>query len=177
MNVKEIRLSGSGGQGIITAGIILAEAALLDGSNALQSQSYGPEARGGASKAEVIISPTEIGYPKVTKPQILLALTQQSYESYKTGLAEDGVIVVDDSINATVLENQKLYSLPFMATAHDVLNRPVVANIIALGVIAKLTECVSLESLEKAVLARVPKGTEELNKKALAEGIALADKV
>ena len=175
MTSLEIRLSGSGGQGIITAGIILAEAALLDSKNALQSQSYGPEARGGASKAEVIISDDDIDYPKVTAPQILLALTSQAYDSYKAGVVADGIVLVDSSISAVATGEQKLYSLPILATAHEQF-RPVVANIIALGAMAKLTGCVTLESLERAVLARVPKGTEEMNRKALTAGVELAEK-
>jgi len=174
MVYTEIRLSGSGGQGIITAGIILAEAALLDGNNALQSQSYGPEARGGASKAEVIISHEEIDYPKVRAPHIFLALTPEAYTSYKGTMTPDGVILVDSAIAATPEQKQKLFSLPILETAQTQL-RPVVANIVALGAMAKLTGCVSLAALEQAVLARVPRGTEDLNKRALAAGVALAE--
>ena len=177
MEKMQIRLSGSGGQGIITAGIILAEAALLDGNNALQSQSYGPEARGGSSKAEVIISSEDIEFPKVTTPNILLSLTQPSYDLYRGSVASDATVIVDSSINALSDANQKLYSLPILATANDELKRPVVANIIALGVIAEITGCISATALEQAVLSRVPKGTEELNKKALAAGVAMAKRV
>jgi len=170
----EIRISGSGGQGVITAGIILAEAALLDGKNALQSQSYGPEARGGASKAEVIISEEDIDYPKVTAPHILLALTQEAFNNYSGGMTADGVILADASV--TVSSGHKVYSLPLLETAQKQL-RPVVANIVALGAMARITGCVTLPSLELAVLARVPKGTEDLNKRALAAGVALAEEI
>ncbi|MCL2498610.1 MAG: 2-oxoacid:acceptor oxidoreductase family protein [Symbiobacteriaceae bacterium] len=170
----EIRISGSGGQGIITAGIILAEAAIICGKNALQSQSYGPEARGGASRAEVIISDSEIDYPKVTAPNIFIALTQQAYEGYKSDLVEDAVILVDSSISATANHQQKLYQLPILETAQSKL-RPVVANIIALSALVRLTSCVSPEALEQAVLARVPRGTEEMNKNALLAGADLVD--
>ena len=94
----EIRLSGSGGQGLILAGIILAEAAIIDGKNAVQTQSYGPEARGGASRSEVIISNGSIDYPKVSKSDILLALTEEAVIKYKGSLKEDGLLILDSSI-------------------------------------------------------------------------------
>lgn len=169
----EIRLSGSGGQGIITAGIVLAEAALYDGLNALQSQSYGPEARGGSSKAEVIISDYEINYPKVTSPNILVSLTQDSYEKYKTGVAADAILIIDESIELDPNVKFTVYQLPILEVARVEL-RPVVANVVTLGALQKITQCVTYESLEKAVLDRVPKGTEELNKKALAAGARVA---
>src|SRR5665647_932364 len=94
----EIRLSGSGGQGLILAGIILADASLIQGINAVQSQSYGPEARGGASKSEVIISEEEIYFPKVQQCDLLLCLTQKSYDEYIASLKNDGILIIDDSI-------------------------------------------------------------------------------
>jgi len=171
----EIRLSGSGGQGIITAGIILAEAALYDGLNALQSQSYGPEARGGSSKAEVIISEYEINYPKVTNPDILVSLTQDSYDKYKAGVSANSIVILDESIEADADADYKVFQIPVLEIARTQL-RPVVANIVTLGALQKLTQCVSYESLESAVLDRVPKGTEALNKKALAAGAEAAAK-
>ena len=171
----EIRLSGSGGQGIITAGIILAEAALYDGLNALQSQSYGPEARGGSSKAEVIISEFEINYPKVTSPDILVSLTQDSYDKYKVGVSSSSIVILDESIEVDADADYKVFQIPVLEIARTQL-RPVVANIVTLGALQKLTQCVSFESLESAVLDRVPKGTEALNKKALAAGAEAATK-
>lgn len=171
----EIRLSGSGGQGIITAGIILAEAALYDGLNALQSQSYGPEARGGSSKAEVIISEFEINYPKVTSPDILVSLTQDSYDKYKVGVSSSSIVILDESIEVDADADYKVFQIPVLEIARTQL-RPVVANIVTLGALQKLTQCVSFESLESAVLDRVPKGTEALNKKALAAGAEAASK-
>lgn len=98
MSSIEIRLGGSGGQGLILAGIILAEAAILDGKNSVQSQSYGPEARGGSSKVEVIISNEYITYPKVLKPDILLTLASSAYLCYKNDMKENGIIIIDESI-------------------------------------------------------------------------------
>lgn len=174
-NRIEIRLSGSGGQGLILGGIILAEAAILDGNNAIQSQSYGPEARGGASKAEVIISNEEIDFPKVEKADVLLALTEVAYKKYIKSLKQDGILIADSSISIVDKDAPyKILHVPIIATAADKLGKAMVANIVALGVIEELTKVVKKESLEAAVLRRVPKGTEELNKTALNEGYMLA---
>ncbi len=170
---NEIRLTGSGGQGLILGGIILAEAAILDGKNAIQSQSYGPEARGGASKAEVIISTDEIDYPKVEKADLLLCLTQIACDKYMNSLKEEGTLVVDSSIKIPEDLPYNIIQIPILNTATEKMQRPMVANIIAIGVIQAITEVVSRDSLEVSVLKRVPKGTEELNKTALEEGYDL----
>ncbi|HZH93214.1 MAG TPA: 2-oxoacid:acceptor oxidoreductase family protein [Tissierellaceae bacterium] len=169
----ELRFSGSGGQGLITGGIILAEAAILDGKNALQSQSYGPEARGGASKAEVIISEEEISFPKVEHCDLLLSLTQLSCDKYLDSLKSGGILVIDDSVESPDRDDIKIYRIPILSTASEKLGKPMVANIVALGAIHSITGIVSRESLQNAVLSRVPKGTEELNKTALKEGYEL----
>lgn len=170
----EIRLSGSGGQGLILAGIILAEAAILDGKNAVQSQSYGPEARGGASRAEVIISNVSIDYPKVSKPDILLALTEEAMIKYKNDLRGDGLLIIDSGMEKPE-DSYRILSVPMLQTAKDKIGKIIVANIVALGTLTAATEIVSKASIEKAVLDRVPKGTEELNKKALYEGLKLGE--
>ena len=173
----EIRLTGSGGQGLILGGIILAEAALLDGKNAIQSQSYGPEARGGASKAEVIISENEIDFPKVETPDLLLALTQVAADKYAKDIKEDGILLVDASVSLPAdVRAGKVIQIPILQSALDVIGKPMVANIIAMGAIQQILNSVSKESLEAAVLSRVPKGTEELNRRALAEGYKLVEK-
>jgi 2-oxoglutarate ferredoxin oxidoreductase subunit gamma len=169
----ELRFSGAGGQGLITGGIILAEAAILDGKNALQSQSYGPEARGGASKAEVIISDEEISFPKVEHSDLLLSLTQLSCDKYLDSLKAGGILVIDESVEIPDRDDINIYRIPILSTATDKLGKPMVANIVALGAIHSITDIVSQESLQKAVLSRVPKGTEELNKSALKEGYEL----
>jgi len=168
----EIRLSGSGGQGLILAGIILAEAAILDGKNAVQSQSYGPEARGGASRAEVIISDSDVDYPKVSEPNVFLALTEEAYKKYNHDLHKDGILIIDSSIEKP-RGSYKILHLPILDVAHKKIGKSIVANIVALGALTVATDVVSRESIEKAVLARVPKGTEDLNKKALHEGFEL----
>jgi 2-oxoglutarate ferredoxin oxidoreductase subunit gamma len=170
MAAIEIRLSGSGGQGLLLCGIVLAEAAILEGLNAVQTQSYGPEARGGASKSEVIISDAEIYYPKVTKPDIFLALTQEAYDKYVDNIKKDGIIIVDQSIITRDVQCRAIYSLPIVKTAAEIVGRAMVANIVALGTINSIAGIVSDQALESAVLNRVPPGTEALNRKALIEG-------
>jgi 2-oxoglutarate ferredoxin oxidoreductase subunit gamma len=169
----EIRLAGSGGQGLILAGIILAEAAgVYDGKFVCQTQSYGPEARGGASKAEVVISDAEIDYPKAIQPDVLLALNQKSMEVFSSDLKPGGLLLVDADLVKEAPAGRVL-ALPFTRIARD-LGRAMAANIVALGALVQLTGAVSLDSLTAAVLARVPKGTEDLNRQALAAGVAAA---
>lgn len=175
----EVRLSGSGGQGMILAGVILAEAAAIyDDKNATQSQSYGPEARGGASKSEVIISDEDIFYPKATNIDLLLALTQEACNKYIDDLKETGILVVDRDRVQDIPEGKfKVYKLPIMSIAQEKVGKMIVANIVALGVITALSGVVSDEAIESAVLARVPRGTEDLNKKALLAGMEAARKL
>lgn len=171
---KEIRLSGSGGQGLILAGIILAEGAIMSKLNAVQSQSYGPEARGGASKSEVILCDEEINFPKVRKPDMLLSLTQKSYNEYSKDLREDGILIVDSSIKLNSNLNIKnTYEIPIIKTARESIGREMVSNIVALGAIGEVLDIINKENLKKAILGRVPKGTEELNIRAFEEGALL----
>ncbi|EOD01097.1 2-oxoacid:acceptor oxidoreductase family protein [Caldisalinibacter kiritimatiensis] len=170
----EIRLSGSGGQGLILAGIILAEAALLDGKNTVQSQSYGPEARGGASKSEVIISDNNINYPKVRKCDLLLSLTQEACNKYCNSTKKNGILIVDEKVIPPDLDNVQIHKTSILRTAAEKIKAPIVSNIVALGVLCETTNIVSKESLLKAILNRVPRGTEELNKKAFEAGVDLA---
>jgi len=168
----EVRLSGSGGQGLVLGGVILAEAvALFEGLNAVQTQSYGPEARGGASKSEVIISGGDIDYPKATRIDLLLCLTQEACDKYSHDLKPGGVLIADSRMVTDLPEGDyTLYHLPIIDTAKEKVGKVFVANIVALGAMAALVEAVSFESVEKAVLSRVPKGTEELNRRALKLG-------
>jgi len=173
----DIRLSGSGGQGLILMGIILAEAiGIYDGKYVAQTQSYGPEARGGSSKAEVVVSDQEIDYPKALKLDLLLAMNQKSCDDYYMDLKPKGILVVDSTfVNQVPIP--RAYQIPFTRIARDKFKREMVANIIALGAISKLTPIVSARAIEAAILARVPKGTEKLNRDALRAGISSAKKV
>ncbi|PLX17713.1 MAG: 2-oxoglutarate ferredoxin oxidoreductase subunit gamma [Candidatus Muiribacterium halophilum] len=171
----EIRLSGSGGQGMILGGVILAEAAAIhDGINATQTQSYGPEARVGASKSEVIISDGEILFPKTSDLDVLLCLTQKAAQEYIDDLKEDGILIIDSYYVGNVPSKYKnIYKIPFSQIANKEFNTTLVVNIIALGAICAATGCVSEKALFEAVKARVPKGTQEINEKAARLGIKL----
>jgi 2-oxoglutarate ferredoxin oxidoreductase subunit gamma len=172
----EIRLSGSGGQGIILMGIILAEAiGVYDGKYVAQTQSYGPEARGGSSKSEVIVSDEEIDYPKAMKPDLLLAMNQKSCDEFYPDLKPEGLLIVDSTF-VTQIPTAKAFQIPFTRIAREKFKREVVANIIALGALTRLSPLVSPKAMEAAVLARVPKGTEKLNQDALKAGMAAARK-
>lgn len=170
---KELKLSGSGGQGLLTAGVILAAAGMLDGKEVTQSQSYGPEARGGASKTDVMISDSPIDFIRVQNCDMLLCLTQLSYDRY--GKDPTACLIIDDSlkINDSYPVPAKIVKVPILATAIEKMGKPMVANVVALGAVNAALNLVSRESLEKAVLERVPKGTEDLNKRALEAGYEL----
>lgn len=173
---KEIRLSGSGGQGLITAGIILARAAVLDKANVTQMQSYGPESRGGASRADVIISNAEFYYPEATRFDVLLALTQEACDKYSLNLKDDGILIADNTFvkNISLLDTE-IYELPFTDISQEKLGTKLPTNIITLGFLVRKTNVVSEASLKKAVTNSVKSQYVELNKKALKIGYKLAD--
>jgi 2-oxoglutarate ferredoxin oxidoreductase subunit gamma len=172
----EIRLSGEGGQGLVLAGKILAEAAAIyDERNATQSQSYGPEARGGASKSEVIISDGEIDYPKAEQLDLQLALTQEAFDKYHKDMRPGGWLVIDSDAVTKVPEGDwRVVRVPFVRLAREKLGKAIVANIVALGVIVRLSKAVTEKAAEEAILARVPRGTEELNRSAYQLGLEVA---
>ncbi len=173
----EIRLSGSGGQGIIMAAIILAEAAgVYDEKYVCQSQSYGPEARGGTSKAEVIISNQTIDYPKAIKPDLLLTMNQEACNTYFPDLKTEGLLVVDSTLVHQIPTN-RVAAIPFTRIARKEIGKEMVANMVALGAVGVLSQIISLKNLEQALMARVPKGTEEINRKALHAGIEAAKRI
>lgn len=173
----EIRFSGSGGQGIITAAVVLAEAAAIyEKKFVAQTQSYGPEARGGKSKAEVVISTTAIDYPKVIKMDLFLALTQEACDSYFYDFKPNGILIVDQTLVKQV-PTSRVVAIPFTHIARDLIGREFVANMVALGALGHFCPFVSSKSIEKALLSRVPAGTEEINKRALKYGVQAAKKV
>ena len=178
MSKMELRLAGSGGQGVILASVIVAEAAVQSGKYTAQSQSYGPEARGGACKAETLISDEPIGFTKVQQPSFLMALTQKSLDKYTVSLPEDCLVLVDESLTVPDnLNGHRVLSLPILRTAKETVGRAQTANVLAVGCINALLGITDEETLKKAALLHVPRGTEEINLRALSEGVKLASAV
>lgn len=175
----EIRLSGEGGQGLVLAGKILAEAAAIyEGINATQSQSYGPEARGGASRSEVILSDEDIDFPKAVNLDLLLALTQEACDKYVRDLKPDGTVMIDSDAVLKPPEGAfRVWSAPVIRNAREKIGREIVANIVALGIITRMAGVISEESVREAILTRVPRGTEEVNIKAFDLGLSMAEEM
>ena len=172
---KQIRLAGTGGQGQILAGIILAEAAVIhDGLYATQTQSYGPESRGGASRAEVIISDQPIDYPKVVEADFLLCMSQAAYDRYAEEVTEGGIILVDSTLVHAESPSDHLIATPITRMAEENLGRAIVANVVGLGMLVGVSAAVSEAAARKAVAHRVPRGTEKLNLRAFDLGFSTA---
>jgi len=167
--------SGSGGQGVITAAIILAEAAVLyDNLIAVQSQAYGPEARGGATRSDVIISDTTINYPKVIQPNVLVCLTQEAYNKFYTIIRPGGLLITDSRyVKIQRKADAKQRELPIYATVMEKIGKPIVFNICMLGALLSLTDLVQPESVMKVIKTRIPKSFLDLNQKALDIGLKL----
>ena len=169
---REVKFAGFGGQGIILAGLICGKAAsLYDKKNAVLTESYGPEARGGACSAGVIISTSKIYYPHVGAPDTMMIMSQEAFKTYGPTITDNGVMVVDTDL-VTVSDVKlgvKLYRVPFTKLSEEVGKR-IVANIVMLGAFTAIAGAVSFEAMKKAILATVPKGTEELNLRAFQKG-------
>jgi 2-oxoglutarate ferredoxin oxidoreductase subunit gamma len=174
MSRTEIRLTGFGGQGIILSGYIVGKAAAIhDKKRATFTQSYGPESRGGACSAQVIISDEPISYPHLINPSILVVMSQEAYNKYAPTLGDGALLIVDQDLVETgeVASNVKLLSVPATRLAEE-LGRKIVANIVMLGFFAAVISeaVVSVEAMREAILSSVPKGTEELNLRAFEKG-------
>ena len=170
-------LSGAGGQGIISMGVILAEAAVLhDGLNAVQTQSYGPEARGGATRSDVIISDAPIYFPKVLQPNVLLALTSEAAVKYLP-LARPGALMLYDSdlVQPDTHTDARLKGLPMLRNTRETLGNATAYNITVLGVLAVLTGAVRLASLEKVLTSHFRQPHHAANAAALRLGASLAE--
>ena len=168
--------SGSGGQGVITAAIILAEAAVLyENLMAVQSQFYGPAARGGATRTDVIISESNINFPKVIQPNVLVCLTQEAYNQYYPIIRPGGLLITDNrfvKIQRKVDAQQK--ELPMYRHVMESIGKPIVFNICMLGAVIGLTKIVKVESVMEVLKERIPSGFLNLNRQALELGVKLA---
>lgn len=172
---KELRLSGSGGQGLILAGLVLASAAVKDNFRVSQTQSYGPESRGGASRADVIISNEEIYFPEATRFDILLALTQEACDKYLFDLKEKGLVIVDNSIVKNIfIMDSRVYELPFTEISIEELGTPLPTNILSLAFLTEVSKIVTPLSLEESIKEIVKKQYIDLNIKAMNLGFDLA---
>jgi 2-oxoglutarate ferredoxin oxidoreductase subunit gamma len=172
----EIRCSGAGGQGILLVAAIIAEAATELGRQVVQTQSYGPAARGGASKSEVIISNEEIDYPEVLSPDVNLCLAPGAYHAYVTDMRAGGLLVYDSDFVAPGPEADKwtLCGVPFTRMAADELKKKVVTNIVSLGALVEFTGILPAYVVEDAVVKRVPEKFRDLNAEAFRLGRRLA---
>jgi 2-oxoglutarate ferredoxin oxidoreductase subunit gamma len=177
MERSRLVFSGSGGQGVITAAIILAKAAVIfEGKNATQSQSYGAAARGGATRSDVLISDSDIYFPKVVQPNILVSLTQESYNTFSGIIRPGGLLLVDSKFVS--IENKvdaKHISLPMYETVMEKIGKPIVFNICMLGALLGATRLVRGESILKVLQTTIPKDFMEMNKTALELGISMGE--
>ncbi|MBN1686727.1 MAG: 2-oxoacid:acceptor oxidoreductase family protein [Spirochaetales bacterium] len=170
--------SGSGGQGVITAAIILAEAAVLhEDLIAVQSQSYGPEARGGATRSDVIISGSEIMFPKVIQPNVLICLTQEAYNKFSSIIRPGGLLLTDSRFVKTERKvDARQKELPMYEAVIEKIGKPIVFNICMLGAVNRLAELLKPESILRVLEGRFRPELLEINRQALQLGIDLAEK-
>jgi 2-oxoglutarate ferredoxin oxidoreductase subunit gamma len=168
----EIRFAGFGGQGIIRSGLIVAMAGCIySNKNAVQTQSYGPESRGGSCKSEVVIADEEIDFPKVDSPDIMILLSQEAYHKYVNMAKKDATILIDPDMVTDRKDphNTKIYDVPATKIAER-MGKTIVANVVMLGALSAITKVVTSGAMKKAVLRNVPKGTEKLNMAAFEKG-------
>ena len=167
--------SGSGGQGVITAAIILAESAVLhENLTAVQTQAYGAAARGGATRSDVIISDSPINFPKVIQPNVLVCLTQEAYNKFFDIIRPGGLLITDTRYVKTQLKvDARQRELPLYRTVMDKIGKPIVFNICMLGAVIALTGLVSPESIMKVLKERIPAGFIEMNQQALELGLEM----
>jgi 2-oxoglutarate ferredoxin oxidoreductase subunit gamma len=167
----EIRLCGFGGQGIMLAGYSIGQAAsIFQGEYAVLIQDYGPEARGGACRADVVISDEPVLYPYITAPSILIAMSQDGYDKYHSENYHDASVIVDeDLVKARHTRNEKVMAIPARRIAKEI-GRVAVANMVIVGFFTAVTGITSLEAMKESLLISVPKGTEQINLKALELG-------
>lgn len=175
MKRTRIVFSGSGGQGVITAAIILAEAAVIHGGmHATQSQTYGAAARGGATKSDVILSDTEIDFPEVTQPNILVCLTQEAYTSFSPIIRPGGLLLTDSRFVTTFKKvDGRQIELPVYETVMEKIGKPIVFNISILGALIGITDLINPAFIMEVIKTRVPRDFVEMNNRALELGLSM----
>ena len=171
----EIRFSGTGGQGLVLASIILAEALMMDGFNIISGESHGIEARGGASSAEIIASKKEILELSVTLPDILVAISQQAYDKYSKKIKNDSLIILDSSLikSESIPDSENVHAFPFTRLVHEELGTTLPTNICFLGALVGISKIVNMDSIKKAISNRAPKKSGSINLKAFELGYSL----
>jgi len=176
---KEVRFVGFGGQGIIRAGLMLAMASCIyEGKNAVQTQSYGPESRGGSCKSEVVISDDEIDYPKVDDPDVLVVMSQEAFNTYAKTVKPGGTLILDTDMvpRHEFKGNARVFMVPSTKMAEEV-GKTIVANVVILGALVAITNLVSAEAFKNSLLSNIPKGTEKLNLAAFEKGYEYGKKL
>lgn len=181
MSRTEIKVTGFGGQGVILLGYIIGKAAAIyDRQHAVQTQSYGPEARGGACSAGVVLGDEMVDYPHVTHPDIMISMSQEAYDTYLPTVRENGIVLVDEGlvhVDGGELKNGiRAYKIPATKFAED-LGRKIVANIVMLGFFTAVAGKISLESVKAALESSIPKGTEAFNRKAFERGYSYGKEI
>ncbi len=173
----EIRFGGTGGQGLVLASIILAEAMVKEGYNVIQGESHGIEARGGASRGELIAARGEIYDLSVKLPDIFVGISQEASNKYAADIRKDALVIIDSSTvkESPVVDSQHVYHYPFTSMALDELGTALPTNIIFLGALTGLSEIAAFETMEASILNRIPKGTEDVNLKAFELGYQLRE--
>lgn len=169
---KEIRFSGFGGQGVILMGHIFGEAGVLDDKDATLTKSYGPEARGGACSSDVIVSDKRVRYPEARDPDVLISMSQESFETYVPELGDDGTLIIDTGLVES--PDREASGLPATEIAKEEIGIKQTANIVMLGYFTGKCGFVSKESMKEAVEKLVPEGTEEKNLEAFEKGFERA---
>jgi len=171
----EIRFSGTGGQGLVLASIILAEALMMDGFNIITGESHGIEARGGASSAEIIASKKEIFDLSVTLPDILVAISQQAYDKYGKKIKKDTLVIIDSSLvkGESITGSENAHAFPFTRIVREELGTTLPTNICFLGALVGISKIVNIDSVKKAILNRVPEKSGSINLKAFELGFSL----
>jgi 2-oxoglutarate ferredoxin oxidoreductase subunit gamma len=171
---QEIRFAGFGGQGIILAGYIAGKAAAVyDEKDAILTQSYGPEARGGACAAELVVADETIDYPLVSRPTITIIMSQEAFQRYGPTVAAGGTLILDEDLVETDTQGERVYRIPLTRLAEEI-GRRIVANIVMLGAFTAVTDLISKEAMLESIRTSVPAKTIELNVKAFEAGYEYA---